>query len=60
MSPCARTDGRSITIMDFDKLSLLSDFEKSYLGQVLGQVCRLEPYVTRSAEAQGLKRKTRF
>jgi CRP-like cAMP-binding protein len=33
-------DGRSITIMDFDKLSLLSDFEKSYLGQV----CRLEPY----------------
>jgi CRP-like cAMP-binding protein len=35
-------DGRSITIMDFEKLSLLSDFEKSYLGQV----CRLEPYAT--------------
>jgi len=42
MSPCARTDGRSITIMDFDKLSLLSDLEKSYLGQV----CRPEPYAT--------------
>jgi CRP-like cAMP-binding protein len=35
-------DRGSITIMDFDKLSLLSDFEKSYLGQV----CRLEPYAT--------------
>lgn len=35
-------DGRSITIMDFDKLSLLSDFEKSYLGQA----CRLEPYAS--------------
>jgi hypothetical protein len=35
-------DRGSITIMDFDKLSLLSDFDKSYLGQI----CRLEPYTT--------------
>lgn len=27
-------DGRSITIVDFDALSQLSDFEKSYLGQL--------------------------
>lgn len=27
-------DGRSITIVDFEALSQLSDFEKSYLGQV--------------------------
>src|SRR5262249_12122589 len=27
-------DGRSITIVDFEALSLLSDFEKSYLGQI--------------------------
>jgi CRP-like cAMP-binding protein len=26
-------DGKSITIVDFEALSLLSDFEKSYLGQ---------------------------
>jgi CRP-like cAMP-binding protein len=32
-------DGRSITIVDFEKLSLLSDFDKSYLGQF----SRLEP-----------------
>lgn len=27
-------DGRAITIVDFEALSLLSDFEKSYLRQV--------------------------
>lgn len=27
-------DGKSITIVDFEALSLLSDFEKSYLGQL--------------------------
>jgi CRP-like cAMP-binding protein len=29
-------NGKSITIVDFEALSLLSDFEKSYLGQVGG------------------------
>lgn len=38
-------DGRSITILDFEALSLLSDFEKSYLGQVR----RLEPHGTEPA-----------
>jgi CRP-like cAMP-binding protein len=33
-------DGKSITIVDFETLSLLSDFEQSYLGQVGG----LEPH----------------
>jgi CRP-like cAMP-binding protein len=32
-------DGRCITIVDFERLSLLSDFETSYLGQF----CRPEP-----------------
>jgi hypothetical protein len=27
-------DGRSVTILDFEALSLLSDFEKSYLGPI--------------------------
>jgi len=27
-------DGRSVTIVDFEALSLLSDFEKSYLGEL--------------------------
>ncbi len=31
-------DGRSITILDFEALALLSDFEKSYLGAV-GRAC---------------------
>jgi len=38
-------DGRSITIIDFEALSLLSDFEKSYLGQF----GRLEPHGTKPA-----------
>jgi CRP-like cAMP-binding protein len=31
-------DGRSVTIVDFESLSLLSDFEQSYLGQLSGVV----------------------
>lgn len=37
--------GRSITILDFEALSLLSDFEKSYLGHV----CRFGPHGTEPA-----------
>ena len=30
-------DGRSIVIVDFEALSLLSDFEKSYLSELYGE-----------------------
>ncbi len=43
--------GRSITIIDFEALSVLSDFERSYLGQVR----RLEPHDTEPA-AFGIRR----
>jgi DNA-binding transcriptional regulator LsrR (DeoR family) len=33
-------DGRSITILDFEALALLSDFENSYLGAV-GRTCHV-------------------
>jgi CRP-like cAMP-binding protein len=46
-------DGRSITILDFEALSLLSDFENSYLGEA----ARTLQGAARSAKLDGLPRR---
>jgi CRP-like cAMP-binding protein len=46
-------DGRSVTILDFEALSLLSDFENSYLGEA----ARTLQGAARSAKLDGLPRR---
>jgi CRP-like cAMP-binding protein len=46
-------DGRSVTILDFEALSLLSDFENSYLGEA----ARTLQSTSRAAKLDGLPRR---